>query len=218
MKINIPSIEYVNIVKHYFNIDDIKVIFEIGSMDGKDSLLFREHFPNSLIYAFEGLPSNYEMFLKNLPSINTYNKVIFNYDGKIIFNEKNTNGIHGVFDRGQEYGQKTITTVCCRIDTFCRQNNIEKIDMVKIDVEGATYEVLESFGTLLQKAKVMHIETEDYPFFKGQQLDNAVDRLLRENNFELLDKAGCMIGNTGKQYDSIWINKNECTKTSTNSL
>ena len=52
----------------------------------------------------------------------------------------------------------------------------------------------------------MHIETEDFPFFKNQKLDMDVVNMLSKNGFKLICKTGYNPTNDGKQYDSIWIN------------
>ena len=78
--------------------------------------------------------------------------------------------------------------------------------MVKIDVEGATYQVLHGFGEMLKETKIMHIETETYPFFQGQKLHDEVVKFLLDNNFTMIDLGGVNIIGDNKQYDSVWIN------------
>jgi FkbM family methyltransferase len=195
--------EFVELSKTHCN--DINTIFEIGSMDGNDSLLFKQSFPNAEVYAFEGLPDNYNLYMKDLNGVHTFNKIIFNYDGKITFYKKEINGIHSVFDRGSAYGTETMNLYCYRLDTICKELNIDHIDMMKIDVEGATLEVLEGMGDILKTVKIMHIETEDYPFFKGQKLDNEVTKFLLDNGFTVLKKSRCVLTAGNYQLDSVWI-------------
>jgi FkbM family methyltransferase len=185
--------------------DVVDTIFEIGSLNGEDSLLFKRNFPTADVYAFEGLPENYNLYIENFSKINSFNKVIFNYDGDIIFHKKNINGIHGVFDRGSLYGTDIVNLNCYRLDSVCDDLSIDHIDMIKIDVEGATYEVLEGMGKLLSTVKIMHIETEDYPFFKGQKLDDEVKEFLLEHKFSIIDKSSCLISDNNFQFDSVWV-------------
>lgn len=203
LSIDMPK--FVSIVKEHFNDDDIKIIMEVGSMDGKDSLFFKKSFPNADVYAIEGLPENYTKYMENLDGIKTFNTVIAEHDGEVKYHIKNINGIHGIYDRGQEYGVKSTILPCKRIDTFCKENGIEAIDMMKIDVEGATLDVLKSMGDILKTVKIMHVETETYPFFKGQRLHNAVLNFLEENGFRCVLMTFCQITASGKQSDSVWI-------------
>lgn len=206
MKTQINMQEFVATVQSHFNNSDIRNIMEIGSMNGADSLFFKEKYPDANVFCIEGLPKNYEEFLKNLKNITPINIVVADYDGIINYHEKDINGIHGIFDRGNEYGSTVLNLKCARVDTICNRYNINCLDMIKIDVEGATYEILKSMGEKLKTAKIMHIETESYPFFKGQKLHNQVCDLLEASNFHMLELSSATI-NQGEQHDSIWINK-----------
>lgn len=95
--------------------------------------------------------------------------------------------------------------------TLCKDYNLEFIDVIKIDVEGATYEVLKGMGDLLSTIKIMHIETETIQYFQGQKLHQEVIELLEENNFSMIDSTSCSIG-SGAQCDSVWINNRQKNK------
>lgn len=206
MRNQINMVEFMGLVKTHFEESEIKTIMEIGSLNGADSLFFKETFPNSDVYCIEGLPENYEKYLKDLTSIIPINIVIADYDGEITYFKKNINGIHGIFNRGDEYGTETLVLKCKKIDTICADYDIKSIDVVKIDVEGATFEILKSMCDFLQTIKIMHIETETYDFFKGQKLHDEVSNLLIENGFTMIDMTSVAISGNHEQRDSVWIN------------
>jgi FkbM family methyltransferase len=202
---------FMTLSKEYFHKDDIKNIMEIGSLDGVDSLLFKNHYPDANVFCIEGLPDNYNQYLKDLTNITPINAVIADYDGIIKYHHKNINGIHGILDRGQEYGSKVLELPCYTIKTICEYYKIISIDIVKIDVEGATYEILNSMGDILKTIKIMHIETESYPFFNNQKLHDTVSDFLIEKGFTMIDMSSVNIAG-GLQHDSVWINKNFLNK------
>jgi FkbM family methyltransferase len=204
MRLEINMQEFVKLVTDYFDENEIKNIMEIGSLNGNDALFFKKTFPNANVFCIEGLPENYDTYLKDLTEITPINIVIANYDGEIVFHKKNINGLHGILNRGDEYGSETITLKCKTMQTLCDEYNITTLDLVKIDVEGATYQILESMENMLKTIKIMHIETESYPFFQGQILDDEVVNFLTKNNFMLIDKTSVTI-NIGQQHDSVWI-------------
>jgi len=82
------------------------------------------------------------------------------------------------------------------------------IDILKIDVEGATLDLLQSLEENLDNIKIMHIETETYPFFEGQHLHEEVCLFLLNKNFKLLDITFVEITPNKFQSDSIWLNNN----------
>lgn len=207
---NLPSIDmnrFVDLVNKYFNKNDINVIMDIGSMDGGDAVFFKKYFDHALVYSIEGLPENYDKFIKNLDDVIGIKSVMANYDGTCKYHQKNINGIHGIYDRGQSYGNKIIDLECVRLDTLCKIYNIKQPDMIKIDVEGATFDVLEGCGDLINNIKIMHIETETYPFFRNQRLHDEVCEWLSNKNFRCIDVTFAEITPKCFQSDSVWINK-----------
>lgn len=202
--IDIP--DFISLINSNFNKDQISVIFEVGALDAKDALFLNNEFPDAKVFAIEGLVDNYNNYMKDLKVITSINAVICDYDGTIDYHKKMINGIHGIFNRGDQYGGEIIKDLpCYTLKTLCKEYNLEFIDVIKIDVEGATYEVLKGMGDLLSTIKIMHIETETIQYFQGQRLHQEVIELLEENNFSMIDLTSCSIGG-GAQCDSVWIN------------
>ncbi len=205
MEIEIFPSEFVRLVREHFADADIRTIVEIGSLNGADSLFFKEQFPHARVVAIEGLGENFEKYMKQLEGIECVNATVADHNGETTFHVKDTNGIHSIFDRGARYGSGRRIVQCSRLDSIFN----EPIDMMKVDVEGATYEVLVGMGDLLPKTKIMHIETEDYPFFQGQRLHDEVAALLDGAGFTMVKKTSVEIHNPAgriyHQHDSVWI-------------
>lgn len=184
---------------------DSCVIFDIGSRDGLDAIYLKNNIKNSIAYAFEACPTEYNLHKDKVEkeNIKWYNLAIYNYDGSVVIHEKAIgSGIHSVRDRGQTYGSKTVTVPCMRIDTFCDKEGI-KPNVVKIDVEGCSLEVLESFGSYLEYVDIFHVESEEIKYFKDQHLQDEVFDFLEKRGFKQI-----MYSSLGgfKQHDSVWIN------------
>ena len=134
-----------------------------------------------------------------------------NVGTEIIFHEKNglESGIHGIYNRGDKYGVKRHEYECVKFSTFCNSNKINTIDIMKIDIEGATYDILYDMSTnnILKGVKLLHIETESFPYFEGQKLDKDCCDILENNNFKCIMKSGYNPTKDGEQFDSVWINK-----------
>jgi FkbM family methyltransferase len=188
-----------------------EVIVEIGCEDARDSKLFHSTFSDARIIAIEGLPSNYEAFLQKLP-FEAYQMVITSYDGEVTYFQKSTPGIHGIYDRGPNYSGTSLVLPCQKFSTFCKEHNILKVDAVKIDVEGATLEVLQGFEEILPTVKILHIETEDSQFFIGQHLQSEVHEFLYANGFTPLIIGGSMIEPERTQFDEVWV-RNDISST-----
>jgi len=199
--------DYIKLIKKYIDTSTISTIVDAGSMDGSDALLLKQAFSNSVAYAIEGLPNNYNNYIKDNTEIIGIECVIASYDGEITYYQKNINGIHGIYDRGSSYGTHTLTLPCFKFATIINKYNIPTIDILKIDVEGASYDLLLSLEQNIHDIKIMHIETETYPFFNGQTLHMDVCKLLEHNNFECVDIVFVEIEHNRFQSDSVWVNK-----------
>ena len=191
---------FVDIVKSKFSDSDINRIVEVGALDGEDAAYFKRCFSHASVTAIEGLKENWENHSPK--DIEWLNLVISDYDGDTDYHVKLINGIHGMYDRGKIYGTEIRKVKCHRLDSIIKDN----IDMMKIDVEGATFEVLSGMGELLKTVKIMHIETESIKYFAGQKkLHSEMCSYLTTSGFTCLRTQGARI-ETGHQYDSVWIN------------
>lgn len=207
MKNQISMPEFDRAINKIFKYDDVFNFIEVGCLDAKDSIFLKNKYKNCNSYAIEGLPSNFEEYLKNISEVKCFNIIIHEYDGFVDFHMKNINGLHGIFNRGDLYGKNILTSQPCKtIKTFAVENNISALDVLKIDVEGATLQVLKGSKELIDTIKIMHIETEDTCFFQGQDLHDQVVDLLK-NKFEMIDISKVAIQTNQHQFDSIWVNK-----------
>ena len=57
---------FVAQIKSRFLDSDIGTIVEVGSLDGQDSIYFKQCFPNARVVAIEGLEENFDDYLDNV--------------------------------------------------------------------------------------------------------------------------------------------------------
>lgn len=89
-----------------------------------------------------------------------------------------------------------------RLDGIISREGIESIDLLKIDVEGSSYEVLEGLGDSIRRVACIQIETEYMPIWRGQRLQADVYGFLEAQGFQLIEHELQM---DGVQADSLWI-------------
>lgn len=75
------------------------------------------------------------------------------------------------------------------LDDFAQGSAWKHMDFLKIDVEGAEYDVLAGASTMLRSHKVLGIKTEFWwdPVIKSQRAFADIDTLLRANGFRFFD-------------------------------
>lgn len=74
------------------------------------------------------------------------------------------------------------------LDQFCTAENIENIDFLQIDVQGADLHVLEGSKNLLSRSVLgVQIEVEFSPLYNEQPLFRDIDKYLSKYSFSLFD-------------------------------
>jgi FkbM family methyltransferase len=202
--------DWINIVQSLGTFD-VNTIMEIGSMDGKDAYELSEFFEAKNVHIIEAHPLFYEQIAKKYPYFTVSNIAASNKNGTFIFNsvtpDSSNLGMSSLLEREESYPSYDIVyepleAPCLRMDDYCGIMFINSIDLLKIDVEGLSYEVLEGFGDALDIVKCIHVECEHESVWKGQKLYPDVEKLLIGKGFIPISMR---IG--FPQSDSVWVRK-----------
>ncbi len=137
------------------------VVFDIGANTGIYALISKCVQPSSKVYAFEPVKRVYEKLLLN-NKLNNYDITSLelaasNFSGEAVIYDSDTPHTYSVavnkkLDSSQSNAIETkIKTIT--LDLFCEQNNIAKIDLMKIDVETHEAEVIEGALGIIRKCK-----------------------------------------------------------------
>lgn len=178
---------------------DNTVIFDVGSHIGLYSIAVRTASKKARILAFEPNPLTYEKLSLNVKdsNIKCYNIGFSDNKGEtILHTNSDKSTLSSIYERNldhlnikldQKVSIKTET-----IDDFCSTNNIDHIDLLKLDVEGHELAVLKGAKNLLQGEKIRCIQFE----FGGCNIDSRTFfkdfwELLNDNyNFYRIVKNG----------------------------
>ena len=136
-----------------------KVIMDIGANTGIYSLIAKSINPEAKVYAFEPVSRIFKKLKENI-SLNSLNifsveKAISNSDGFATIFDEGTDHIYSVTVNknlsapGIKVTETKINTIS--LNTFIKDQNIAKVDLMKIDVETHEPEVLQGFSKYLSK-------------------------------------------------------------------
>jgi FkbM family methyltransferase len=149
--------------------ENIEIIFDIGANAGIFSALARSRWPHARIFAFEASPSMCKFIKKNISDQNfeVIDRAVSNRDGeKIDFFIRNdaqqTNSTirEAVTQFGSENNQNQVLTVqTVTVDDFCARKNLNKIDVLKVDIQGGESSMLEGSKRMLPYIRHLLIET-----------------------------------------------------------
>ncbi len=139
---------------------DPRVILDIGANIGLAAVYLANRFPAASITCFEPMADNFALLRQNIapyPQIQAYNLALGGQDGqRTIFASE---GGEGIFTGNSFYGlgvdQQRASQVQVRDPaSLLPQLGLGEIDLIKIDTEGAEWEILSRFDTgLLSRVK-----------------------------------------------------------------
>jgi FkbM family methyltransferase len=142
-----------------------KAIVDAGANIGLAAIFFANKFPNATIYALEPEESNYKIMEINVskyPQIRPFKLALWNKNKQVSLINPDC-GHWGFTTRDGDSAQhKQLCLVdAVRLDTFMDKMNLERIDILKIDIEGAEKEVFESSAKWIGKIQIIMVELHD---------------------------------------------------------
>jgi len=174
-----------------------KVIIDCGANIGLASVFFKNKYPSAKIIAVEPEKENFEILSKNLNNYNNtilYNNGIWNKSARLKIEDNGSGSLGFMVYESEENNTNAITSIS--IKDILLQNNIDTIDILKIDIEGSEKELFESnYDYWLPRTKLISIELHDR-MRKGcsQSFFSAISKY----NFEIAIKGQsifCFLGN-----------------------
>ncbi len=183
---------------------------EIGSRDGADTESVSSYWsikPDNC-YIIEAHPELYTNIINKYKNFNSYNFIASNTDGEILFNagisdQEPNIGASSVFDRiHASFSANKINIKSYKMSTFMK--NIEKysFDLIKIDVEGFAFEVLQGFDDYINNIKIIQVENEHVATWHNQHVHSDIIEYMKTNQFSIMDD---IVLDT-YQKDTLFIN------------
>ncbi len=145
--------------------DDPRFIIDAGANIGSASIYFARRFPNARIIAVEPEKDNFEMLCKNAepyPNIVPIQAALWSERTMREIQDRHTGSlgftISETTNRKQATGQKVD---CLTIQDLMEQHGIDRIDLLKMDIEGAEKEVLGNSDGWINKVNALTAELHD---------------------------------------------------------
>lgn len=157
-------------VLNYINAGDI--VFDVGGNIGQTALtLSKKLAGKGMIYSFEPYPATYDKLMGNLllnPELHKNIKPINSGMGekpamlKMIKHSKSNSGSNRILGSNVPMSNELTEVTVSTIDIFVESNSIQRVDLIKIDVEGFEMQVLKgAMNTLLSCRPKLFIELND---------------------------------------------------------
>jgi len=176
---------------------DPSIYLDIGAGDGFDCGEVQKAFPGCRCIAIEPHEEWYEGL-----SVEMHRDVIGAANDYRVFYVKQVAGIHGLYSRRDKPNETVRALPVRALDHFCEREGIKSIDAMKIDVEGAAWDVLAGAEGIIPTVQAIHVETEWITLFDEQRLEPEVFGLL--SHYGMRKVWENRVEDLG-QGDSIWV-------------
>jgi len=128
-------------------LNEESVCCDIGANVGYYSLLFASLAPKGMVHSFEPVPLNFYVLCTNR-LLNSFSNLIANpcavgdVSGSVEFVVSRDSAFSSLVDTKIKPMAMEISVPITTLDSYCEKNGIERIDVLKVDVEGAEGRVL----------------------------------------------------------------------------
>jgi FkbM family methyltransferase len=212
-------------------INENPIIFDVGGNKGQSVTKYKKIFKSPIIHTFEPIKSQFNIInekFKNDKNVKLNNYALgeiigekdFNISaqtGASSFNKINQNS-KWIEVRSKEYKttiNKFVSSAKVKIftlDDYFLNNNIDKIDLLKIDTQGYEDKVLQGSINTLKQNKIKAVVTElmfDNVYDKYLTFSD-VEKFLLPNNFRMVGiylSSNSLFGNLTFFADILYLNK-----------
>ncbi|WP_324950781.1 FkbM family methyltransferase [Oligoflexus sp.] len=169
---------------------DVRVIIDAGAYVGFSSIYFAELYPHAFIYALEPEESNFQALQRNTrhyPNIKAIQAAVWKEDGFLEVKDVASGQWSFVVQEHSEGRGQQVPAIS--IQSLMEQYRLPRIDILKIDIEGAEDAVFEGPGchTWLPKVRVLALELHDH-LYPGSE----------RNFLEAIATYECTVRTTGE--------------------
>lgn len=193
---------------NYFGATERPVVWEVGSRDGKDGVEIASRiysgsvdwfWSRARVVALEPNPDQAKIIEQNYPEVEVIKVAASNEKGEAPFMVyAGDEGAVGSSSLNLRWKEDDLPGHVIRVPIDRLENLIgdEKIDIMKIDCEGHSMEVIEGLGEKLKQIKCFHIETE-----KWTDSNIKVRAYMMSHGYLLVDDTE----QYGGMPDQVWV-------------
>ena len=193
----------------------VKTIFDVGANVGEVTRIYRGLFDNARIECFEPFGETFQTLAANthdLTNIRRHQVAVSDEVGEHTFHindSPRTNSLMSAVAGVDQWVPKhleskgTVTVPVTTLPTFCEQEGIERIDILKLDIQGAELKALQGATSMLVEKRIALVFCELllHPIYEGQAFMWDICRFMQDHGYELFNLYDLHHADSGK---ALW--------------
>lgn len=160
-------------------VDDVQVVWDAGANCGATTVHLARHYPNAVVHAFEPATEPRAFLERNtagLHNVQVHPIGLHDHDDVVPLYKGDEDSITGSVIRRNVNLDESEPVELRAAGRWATEHGVDRIDVLKLDVEGCEAEVLESLSGLLKTVKVLYVE------YDSRQARRRIDDLLRDTH------------------------------------
>lgn len=173
---------------------NIKTVIDVGANIGQSALQFHRLFPSAKIYSFEPLHSCFMQLnanLKNVPNFKSFNLALSDKEGEQNIHRSEYSVCSSLRKMGKLHKEafpfssgETLEAIDVNtLDNVAQGLDLEDNILLRIDVNGYEDRVIMGSRNILNRIKVIIIETSFRELYEGQPLFSDIYEVLYKQGF-----------------------------------
>ena len=176
------------------------IIIDCGAHVGLDSIEFSK-IPGSTVYAFEPVDEVYVKLIENVKLIKNIKPckiALSDYDGAglMYVSSGDSDGSSSLLkpkkhlkDHPNVFFNTQQKVECKMLHTWANDNNIVRIDMLWLDMQGAEQKMLSASKSILDTVKIIHTEVNLHETYEGIESYKSFKTFLKKKGFKIIVEA-----------------------------
>jgi FkbM family methyltransferase len=172
------------------------VIFDVGASDGRVTRLYRALFERAHIVCFEPDAARVQSLAGlHLRDVEIEQQALADSEGTAHFfvnADPDTSSLLPSVPLGSHIDQytapsKTVSVSTTTLDAYCERHRIDRIDILKMDIQGGELAALRGAASLLaaKRVRLIYLEVEFMELYKDQPLYHHIADFLARQGYDL---------------------------------
>ena len=194
----------MDLCKEY--ISETSIVLDIGANIGLHSIYFSSLAKDGCIFSFEPSLTTFSFLVSNVANITNIVPInlAISDEGKIAnFYHTSDNAYSSLMDTKRKEVVSVIKVPCMRVDDVVSGLHLDRVDFVKIDVEGMEFEVLKGMVEVISKYQPV-IFCEIYKGKHSNQQPDETVQLLIEKGYRALVMSKGKLVDYEKHNDALY--------------
>ena len=142
-------------------VDDVQVVFDVGANCGATTVHLARHYPDAQVHAFEPGSRARAYLERNVtafPNAYVHPVGLYSVDREMpLYLGDGDLGMASVLPRSVNLAESELVQLCAG-GSWTQAHAIDRIDVLKVDVEGVEVDVLMSLADLVTTMKIVYLE------------------------------------------------------------